>query len=82
MQHYLNRAYTLIKEHSDVPVVQQSISSDSVAEAVNQYAREYAADLIIVNPGPQSKMPGLLSKLLGQILQRYALPPVLTVNPV
>ncbi|MGK2863769.1 MAG: universal stress protein [Chitinophagaceae bacterium] len=82
VQYYLNKAYLLIKAHSSVKVATETIVSYNVAEAVNQFAMLQSADLVIVNPGLQTKMPGLFSFLLGNILQKYSAPPVLTVNAV
>ena len=80
--HYLKRAYTLIKENSDVSVETEVILSNNVAEAVNNFSRLHSADLIILNPGTQTKMPGFMSSFLGNIIQKYSAPPVLTVNPL
>lgn len=80
--HYLQRAYTLIRENSDVIVETDVILSNNVAEAVNNFSRLHSTDLIILNPGTQTKMPGFLSSFLGNIIQKYSAPPVLTVNPL
>ncbi len=80
--YYLQRAYTLIKENSNVAVETDVILSNNVAEAVNEFSRLQQADLVILNPGTQTKMPGFLSSFLGNIIQKYSSPPVLTVNPL
>lgn len=82
VQYYLNKAYLLIKDHSTVKVVQETVASLNVAGAVNQFALMQSADLIILNPGVQSKMPGLFSFMLGNIIQKYSSPPVLTISAV
>ncbi|MES1223664.1 MAG: universal stress protein [Bacteroidota bacterium] len=79
-QLYLKKAYQLIHDHSNVTVEQDTIYSENIAEAINDYAMQQSADLVIVNPGSQTKMPGFLSRLLGKILQKYSAPPVLTIN--
>lgn len=80
--HYLQKAYTLIRENSNVAVETEVILSNNVAEATNEFTRLHSADLIIVNPATQTKMPGFMSSLWGNIIQKYSAPPVLTVNPL
>lgn len=82
VQHYLKKAAGLIKENCDVKVETETIVSSNVADAVHKFAMSEDADLIIVNPGTQTKMPGLFSTLFNKVIQKYSLPPVLTVNPV
>ena len=79
---YLTKAHQLIQENSTVKVEKEIVYNENIAEAVNDFAMTHAADLVIVNPGSQSVMPGFLSALWGNIIQKYATPPVLTVNPV
>lgn len=80
--HYLQRASALIKQNSGITVETAIIISNNVAEAVNDFSRLHSADLIILNPGTQTKMPGIMSSFLGNIIQKYSAPPVLTVNPL
>lgn len=82
VQHYLKKATELIRENSSIKVETETIKSDNVAEAVNQFTRQKPADLLILNPQTQTKMPGFFSQLLGNIIQKYSTPPILTVNPV
>lgn len=82
VEYYLNKAQQLIKENSPIKVELETIYSQNVAEAVNQFAKIKSADLVIVNPQTQTKMPGFFSSFFGNILQKYSAPPILTVNPV
>ncbi|MEO6546705.1 MAG: universal stress protein [Ferruginibacter sp.] len=82
VQYYIEKAYRLITDNCSVKVEPEIIVSQNVAEAVNQFAMMKYADLVILNPGTETKMPGFFSALLGNIIQKYATPPVLTVNPV
>lgn len=82
MEHYLQKAAKLIRDNSSVKVTIQKIASKNVAEAVEQFTRKEHTDLLILNPDTQTKMPGFFSSLLGNIIQKYSTPPVLTVNPV
>lgn len=80
--HFLKKAYGLIKDNCDIPVSLEKIESNNIAGAVNEFACKTSPDLVIINPGNQTKMPGFLSTLWGNILQRYSPVPVLTVNPL
>ena len=82
VQHYLKKSFQLIRDNCTVPVEMASTSGRNVADAVNNYAFKSAADLIIINPGKQTRMPGFFAPLLGKFLQKFSAPPVLTVNPV
>lgn len=82
VRYYLNKAYQLIKDNSGIRVELETVQSNNVAEAVNQFAKLKSADLVIVNPQTQTKMPGFFSSFFGNILQKYSSPPILTINPV
>lgn len=82
VQYFVDKAYELIKDNSSVRVETETILSYNVAKAVNQFAMLESADLVILNPGLQTKMPGFLASLMGNIIQKYSAPPVLTINPV
>jgi len=81
VHHYMAKADKLIGDNCDVRVEKEIVYSKNIAEAVNHFANHKSADLVIVNPGTQTKMKGFFSSLLGNIIQKYASPPVLTVNP-
>lgn len=82
VKYYQEKAYKLISDNCDVSVELEMIQGHNVAEAVNQFAMLRSSDLVILNPGTETKMPGFFSSLLSNIIQKYASPPVLTVNPV
>lgn len=82
MDHYLQQAAKLIMENSGVKVNIEKIESENVAEGVERFTRKEHADLLILNPDTQTKMPGFFSSLFGNIIQKYSTPPVLTVNPI
>lgn len=82
VQYYLLKSENLIRSNCSVRVEREIIVSKNIADAVNHFASHKSADLVIVNPGTQTRMSGILSSFLGNILQKYAAPPVLTVNPV
>jgi nucleotide-binding universal stress UspA family protein len=57
------------------------VKHTNTAAAVRDYAAQKGADLLILNPGVQTTLPGWWSSLLGNIIQKYSLPPVMTVTP-
>lgn len=82
VQHYLKKSYQLIRDNCTVKVELETVRNNNVAAAVNDFAKEHAVDLIILNPGTQTRMPGFLSLVLGRFIQKYASPPVMTVAPL
>jgi nucleotide-binding universal stress UspA family protein len=82
VQHYLHKAQQLIKDNSKIKVEVETVESDNVADAVNQFTKRRHTDLLILNPDTQTKMPGWFSSFFGNIIQKYSAPPILTVNPV
>lgn len=82
VSYYLARANQLIHEHCNIKTDMEMVVCNNTAVAVNEYAKLKSADLIIVNPRTQTKMPGFFSSLFGNILQKKAEPPVLTVAPL
>ncbi len=80
--YYLAKSCSIINENCTVKVETELIDGENIADAVNQFALQKSADLIILNPGSQTKMPGWFSSLWGNIIQKYAAPPVLTVSPL
>lgn len=82
VQLYLKKSYQLIHDNSNVKVEVDTVAGENAALAINEFAMLNSADLVIVNPGTQTKMPGFFSLWLGKILQKYSAPPVLTVNAI
>lgn len=79
LQHYLSKAYYLVKDNCNVPVEFKIILSNNVVTAVNEFANHNQADLIIMNPETQTKMHGFFSKLTS-MLQKHSALPLLTIN--
>ncbi|MEO8416901.1 MAG: universal stress protein [Ginsengibacter sp.] len=82
VQYYIQKAYMLIRDNCPIKVQTEIIVCQNVAEAVNEFAMLESADLVILNPGSETRMPGFFSSIFRNIIQRYAAPPVLTVTPL
>lgn len=81
VQHYLKKSYQLIRDNCTVKVELETVRHTNVAAAVHDFAKAHEVDLIILNPGTQTRMPGFFSSVLGRFIQKYAAPPVMTVAP-
>jgi nucleotide-binding universal stress UspA family protein len=76
----LEKAVKFIRDYHNIMVQREIVSSQNIADTINKYAIREAADLVILNPDSQTKMPGFLSSLFGNIIQKYSAPPILTVT--
>ena len=76
----LEKSFQFLKDYDRIMVEKEIISSENIANAANEYATKVAADLVIVNPESQTKMPGFLSSIFGNTLQKFSSPPVLTIT--
>lgn len=81
-EHCLAKTLSLLRDTTGIPTETDVIVSSNVAEALHDYSRLWSSDLVIVNPGKQSRMPGFFSRITGNILQKYASTPVLTISPI
>lgn len=79
-QHYLQRSYQLIKENCTLKTELEIAGKGNIAGAISGCTKAKPASLVIVNPRTQTRMPGLVAALTGNILQKHAAQPVLTVT--
>lgn len=76
---YLHRSYQLIRDNCDVPIEMTRRDGYNVAEAVKDYTIDNDTDLVIVNPGRQSRFKRFSLDRITGILQNIY-PPVLTIG--
>ncbi len=81
-EYYLYKSYRLIQENCSIHADMQTVKGDNVAAAITEYMQGKNADLVIVNPGEQTKMPGFFSRLLGRLIQQQTESPVMTLSPL
>ncbi|MBK6828516.1 MAG: universal stress protein [Chitinophagaceae bacterium] len=79
---YLKKSYRLINDNCDAQIEMECIESNNTAVGVSQYLSRNQADLMILNPGTQTRMPGVWSSLFGRVIQKYIQAPVLTITPL
>jgi len=82
VQYYVQKAFQLLCDNCLIKVQTEIILSQNVAEVVYEFAMLESADLVILNPGTETRMPGFFSSMFRNIIQRYTAPPVLTIAPL
>lgn len=80
LEFFMNKADEYIRTYH-IGVESVILKNDNIAEAVNTFVEKNSVDLVILNPGKQTRMPGFLSALSGKSIQKCTTSPVLTVNP-
>ncbi len=80
VQKYLHRSYQLIRDNCDVPIELMVRDGSNVAEVVKEYTSSNNTDLVIVNPGGQSRLKSHTLGWFAGILQKKIHPPVLTIG--
>lgn len=78
---YLLKAYRLILENTEVPVEYKTLSGENIARTTLQYAKKIKAGLIVINPGKESLLYGLLNRLFSRFLFNTSRIPVMTIAP-
>lgn len=81
LEFYMNKADEYIRTYR-IGVESIILKKENVAEAINEFAEKHSVDLLILNPGRQTRMPGFLSALSGKTIQKYTASPVLAITPV
>lgn len=78
--YYLRKATDWLLQHG-VTVKVTKVQHTNTAAAITEFVNKNETDLLILNPGLKTTMPGWRSSLMGMITKKYSLPPVMTVNP-
>lgn len=79
MDGYLMKAYQLLNELGKLNIQCALGNNDHTATETLAYAKEIKANLIVVNPGQESRLKGWWNQLRGKYLCRESDIPVLTV---
>lgn len=77
---YMKKAFRVLKDNTDLPVVCSKIPGESLATISVEYAYAVKAGLIIVNPGTESVYPISLSRLFSRFMVSDSKVPVITVS--
>lgn len=81
-QSFLLKSYSMLAEEYGLKATMATVEGKSTAKAVYDYTQTHNTDLVVLNPGVQTIMPGWWSWLFSNIIQKYSGPSVLTVTPV
>ena len=76
---YLLRAYQLLSEFGKMNIRCALQGREESGASTLAYAKIVKANLIVINPGKESRLRGLWNKLRGKYLSRESDIPVLTV---
>lgn len=77
----LMSTYRYIRDLTNIPIECKTVSGNNIAEAAVRYAEKMGADLILINPGTESKLSGgFWDKWGGEIVNHSSIP-VLSVQP-
>jgi len=75
-------AFRYLKDITNIPVECKTVAGVTIAEATVNYAESIGADIILVNPGPESQWPGkILHRRTNDIVNRSHVP-VLSVHSI
>jgi nucleotide-binding universal stress UspA family protein len=77
---YMKKAFRVLKDNTDLPVVCSTLPGQSLATITVEYAYSVKAGLIIVNPGTESVFPASVSRLFSRFMVSDAKVPVITVS--
>jgi hypothetical protein len=76
---YLMKAYQLLNDFGRLDIHCALRDNDDTASGTLAYAKDVNANLIVINPGQESRLKGWWGKLKGKYLCRESDIPVLTV---
>jgi hypothetical protein len=77
---HLMKAYQLLNDFGKVNIQCSLEGNEDMAGSTLAYAKNVKANLIVVNPGKESRLRGIWNKLRGKYLSRESDIPVLTVG--
>lgn len=79
---YLHKAYQLLKDNTNLSIECHTMRGRNIADSTLLFAQQIKADLIVVNPGKESMLSGLLNKVFNGFLFNESKIPVMTVSPL
>lgn len=75
----LLKAYQLLKDNTTLPVECHPLSGGNIADTTIEYAEKVNADLIVVEPGPEVALPGIINKFFSRLIFSASRIPVMAV---
>ncbi len=77
---YLGKAYRVLKDYTDVPVVCTSIEGKNLDDIAIDYAKKINAGFVVMNPAPKPFLTGFLERFFSGFNGGNPRIPVLTVS--
>lgn len=75
-------AYQYLKDITNIPVECRTVPGNNIAEAAVTYAETIGADMILVNPGAESRLPRTFPYKKGSDIVNHSSIPVLSVHSI
>jgi len=76
---YMQKALQVLKDNTDLPVKCKTLSGESLGDIALQYAHEVHAGLILINPGQESFLPGMINRIFSRFVFNESKIPVMMV---
>jgi nucleotide-binding universal stress UspA family protein len=76
---YLYKSYQLLRDNTDLAIECHPVSGENIANTTLQYAESVKADLIVVQPGKEAELPGILNSIFSRFLFSASRIPVMAV---
>jgi nucleotide-binding universal stress UspA family protein len=77
--HYLNKTSQLLKEHTNLAITCHISKGLNMAANLMAYGQELKADLIMVQAGKESRLPGILNTIFSRFIFSASRIPVMAV---
>jgi nucleotide-binding universal stress UspA family protein len=79
---YLYKAYQLLRDNTNLMIECHTIRGHNIADTTLRFAQKINADLIVVNSGSESRLPGFVNKLFDGSLFSESRIPVMGISTV
>ncbi|MBC6492822.1 universal stress protein [Flavihumibacter stibioxidans] len=76
---YLYKAYQLLRDNTNLRIECHPMSGNNIAGTTLQFAEKVNADLIVVQPGRETELPGMLNNIFSRFLFSASRIPVMAV---
>lgn len=73
--------FRYIRDLTNIPIECKTVAGNNIAEAAVRYAEKMGADIILINPGSESKYSGGIWEKWGGEIVNHSTIPVLSVQP-
>jgi nucleotide-binding universal stress UspA family protein len=77
---YMQKALQLLRDNTDLRVTCKTMTGESLGDMAIQYANTVNAGLIVVDPGAENSLPGMLNRLFSRFVFNESPVPVITVG--